>query len=219
MARRTVKAMGLVLEHSKMTTMAVELLAKCIQNAVDGKKDDLEKNFELLHRKEEEADSLRRRIIEELARGELPADERVDLMRLGRQIDWITDWAHEAGRVLVLFDLSSMQTQLQHVIVEMCEAVQECTVKVAESVGKLMDGEIDQSLQAADQVERLEERVDDLYQNARGNLSDMTVNQFSVGSIILLSEFLEAIENTSDRCEDTCDQVRVMAVMLAKRKA
>ena len=219
MARRTVKAMGLVLEHSKMTTMAVELLAKCIQNAVDGKKDDLEKNFELLHRKEQEADSLRRRIIEELARGELPSDERVGLMRLGRQIDWITDWAHEAGRVLVLFDLFSMQRQLQHVIVEMCEALQECTVKVAESVGKLMDGEIDQSLQAADQVERLEERVDDLYQNARGNLSDMTAEQFSVGSVILLSEFLEAIENTSDRCEDTCDQVRVMAVMLAKRKA
>jgi predicted phosphate transport protein (TIGR00153 family) len=214
-----VKAMGLVLEHSKMTTMAVELLARCIQNAVDGKKDDLAKNFELLQRKEQEADSLRRRIIEELALGELPSDERVGLMRLGRQIDWITDYAHEAGRVLVLFDLSIMQRHLQSVIVEMCETVRECTIKVAESVGRLMDGEIDLSLQAADQVERLEEKVDGLYQNSRRNLSDMTANQFSVGSVILLSEFLEAIENTADRCEDTCDQVRVMAVMLAKRKA
>ena len=218
MARRTVKAMGLVLEHSKMTTLAVELLAKCIQNAKDGKKDDLEKNFELLHRKEQEADSLRRRIIEELARGELPSDERVGLMRLCRQIDWIADWAHEAGRVLVFFDLSSLPRKVQDVIVEMCEAVVECAAKVAESVLKLIDGEIDQSLQAADGVERLEERVDDLYQKARGNLSGMTADRISVGSVILFSEFLEAIENTSDRCEDTCDQVRVMAVMLAKRK-
>jgi predicted phosphate transport protein (TIGR00153 family) len=218
MARRTVKAMGLVLEHSKMATLTVELLAKCIQNAKDGKKDDLEKNFELVHLKEQEADGLRRRIIEELARGELPTDERVGLMRLCRQIDWIADWAHEAGRLLVLFDLSILLGKVQDVIVEMCDALVECTVKVEESVAKLIDGEIDQSLQAADGVERLEERIDDLHQKARGNLSDMKTDQLSVGSIVLLSEFLEAIENTSDRCEDTCDQVRVMAVMLAKRK-
>lgn len=218
MARRTVKAMSLVLEHSKMTTLSVELLAKCIQNAKNGKKDDLEKNFGLLQRKEQEADSLRRRIIEELARGELPADERVGLMRLCRQIDWIADWAHEAGRVLVLFDLSTLPRKVQDVIVEMCEALIECSAKVAESVAKLLDGEIDQSLQAADGVERVEERIDDLYQKARGNLSDMKTERLSVGSIVLLSEFLEAIENTSDRCEDSCDQVRLMAVMLAKRK-
>lgn len=218
-ARRTVKAMGLVLEHSKMTTLAVEMLTKCIQNAIDGKKEDLQKNFELLHQKEEEADALRRRIIEELARGELPTDERVGLMRLGRQIDWISDWTLEAGRILVLFDLSKMPKQVQDVIVETCETVKECTVKVAESVAKLMDGEVDQSLQAADEVERLEEKVDGFYQKARGNLNDLQADRVSVGSMILLSEFLEAIENTADRCEDTCDQVRVMAVTLGKRKA
>ncbi len=218
MARRTVKAMGLVLEHSKMTTLSVELLAKCVQNAKDGRRDDLQKTFELLHEKEQEADSLRRRIIEELARGELPSDERVALMRLCRQIDWVADWAHEAARLLVLFDLSMVNREIQGVAGEMCEAVVECSAKVAESVANLLDGEIDQSLQAADGVERVEERVDDLYQKARGNLGGMKADRISVGSIVLLGEFLEAIENTSDRCEDSCDQVRVMAVMLGKRK-
>jgi uncharacterized protein Yka (UPF0111/DUF47 family) len=46
----------------------------------------------------------------------------------------------------------------------------------------------------------------------------MNADRIGVGSMILLAEFLGAIENTADRCEDTCDQVRVMAVMLAKRK-
>jgi predicted phosphate transport protein (TIGR00153 family) len=210
--------MGLVLEHSRMTTLAVEMLTKCIQNAIDGRKEDLQDSFKLLHQKEEEADVLRRRIIEELARGELPTDERAGLMRLGRQIDWITDWALEAGRILVLFDLSKMPKQVQDVISRMCETVAECTLKVAESVANLIDGEVDQSLQAADEVERLEERVDALYQEARGNLNDLKVNRVTVGSMILLSEFLEAIENTADHCEDTCDQVRVMAVTLARRK-
>lgn len=212
------KAMGLVLEHSKMTTLAVELLAKCIQNGIEGKTDELQKNFAVLQQKEHEADELRRRIIEELARGELPSDERVGLMRLGRQIDWITDWAHEAGRILVLFNLSQMPRQVQDVIVEMCETARQCTAKVTDSVEKLMDGTLDESLRAADGVERLEEQVDSLHQKARSNITQIETNGIRVGSIILLSQFLEAIESMADHCEDTCDQVRVMAVTLSKRK-
>ena len=78
--------------------------------------------------------------------------------------------------------------------------------------------EYDDSLKAADEVERLEEKVDDLHQKARSYLSDIKSDGIHVGSIILLGEFIDAIENTADRCEDTCDQVRVMAVTLSKRK-
>jgi predicted phosphate transport protein (TIGR00153 family) len=210
--------MGLVVEHSKMTTVTVEQLSKCIQTAIESKQDELQRNFALLEQKEREADVLRRRIIEELARGELPVDERVGLMRLGRQIDWITDWAHEASRILVLFDLSRMPKQIQDVVQEMCSTVRECTTQVADCVQKLMDGGIQDTLKAADQVERLEEKVDKLYQNARSNLKDIPTDGIRVGGIILLSQFIEAIENTADRCEDSCDQARVMAVTLSKRK-
>ena len=218
LARRTVKAMGLVLEHSRMTTVTVEILGKCIQDAIKGGKDDLEKNFTLLEQREHEADVLRRRIIEELARGELPSDDRVNLMRLGRQLDWITDWAHEGSRILVMFDLSKMPKQIQDVLLEMCSTTTEATLHVTDTVQKLMDGNLDASLKAADQVERLEEKVDGLHQKARGILKDIETDGIHVGSIILLSQFLEAIENTADRCEDACDQARVMAVTLAKRK-
>ena len=218
LARRTVKAMTLVVEHAKMTTSAVELLSKCIQNASDGKTDEHHRSFNYLEEKEREADSLRRKIIEELARGELPVDERRGLMRLGRQIDWITDWAHEASRILVLFDLSQMPKHTKDVVLEMCSAVTDCTIKVTDCVQKLMDGKLDESLAAADEVERIEEQVDNLYQKARSNLKDIQTNGIHVGSIILLAQFLDAIENTSDRCEDSCDQARVMAVTLSKRK-
>jgi predicted phosphate transport protein (TIGR00153 family) len=172
----------------------------------------------MLEQKEREADSMRRRIIEELVRGELPTDERAGLMRLGRQVDWITDWAHEASRILVMFDLSTMPEQAKGIAMEMCSTTTECTVHVATTVQKLVDGDLDGSLKSADEVERLEEKVDGLYQKARGFLKDIQTDGIHVGSIILLSQFLEAIENTADRCEDTCDQVRVMAVTLAKRR-
>lgn len=217
-ARRTVKAMSLVVEHSKMTTLAVELLSKCIRAAVEGRKEELERNFIALEEKEKEADVLRRRIIEELARGELPVDERVGLMRLSRQIDWITDWAHEASRILVGFDLSQMPKRVQDVVLEMCSTVADCTLRVTDCVQKLVDGAMEDALRAADEVERLEEKVDKLYQGAHSNLKDIQTNGIRVGAIILLSQFTEAIENIADRCEDSCDQVRVMAVTLSKRK-
>ena len=217
-ARRTVKAMGLVLEHSRMTTATVELLGKCIQDAIGSRKEELEKSFELVERKEHEADILRRRIIEELARGELPTDERVGLMRLGRQLDWIMDWSHEAGRILVMFDLSKAPKEMQDILLEMCTTAAQATQHVADTVQKLIDGNLDASLKAADEVERLEEKADGLHQKARGILKDIKTDGVHVGSIILLSQFVEAIENTADRCEDACDQARVMAVTLSKRK-
>jgi len=210
--------MALVLEHSRMTTVAVELLGKCIQVAIDGRQTELQKSFELLDQKEHEADILRRRIIEELARGELPSDERVGLMRLGRQLDWITDWSHEGSRILVMFDLSKMPKEVQSILLEMSSTTTQATLHVADTVQKLMDGNLDASLKAADEVERLEEQVDGLHQKARGILKDIETDGIHVGSIILLSQFMEAIENTADRCEDACDQVRVMAVTMAKRK-
>jgi predicted phosphate transport protein (TIGR00153 family) len=210
--------MSLVLEHSRMTTVTVELLGKCIQDAIKDGKEELGKNFHLLEQREHEADVLRRRIIEELARGELPSEDRVSLMRLGRQLDWITDWAHEGSRILVMFDLSKMPKQIQDVLLEMCSTTTEATLHVTDTVQKLMDGNLDASLKAADQVERLEEKVDGLHQKARGILKDIETDGIHVGSIILLSQFLEAIENTADRCEDACDQARVMAVTLSKRK-
>ncbi|HUO43247.1 MAG TPA: DUF47 family protein [Methylomirabilota bacterium] len=215
-ARQTVKAMGLVLEHSVMTTTTVELLVKCLQEAIAAKQPELQKNFNLLEQKEHEADSMRRRITEELARGELPADERVGLMRLSRQVDWVADWSHEAGRILVMFDISKMPKQVQDVSMEMCSTTCECTLRVADMVRKLMDGELDASLKAADEVEALEEKVDDMYQKARGIMKDIETDGIHVGPVILLSQFLEAVENTSDHCEDTCDQARVMAVTLSK---
>jgi uncharacterized protein Yka (UPF0111/DUF47 family) len=85
-------------------------------------------------------------------------------------------------------------------------------------VQKLVDGAVEDALRAADAVERLEEKVDKLYQGAHSNLKDIQTNGIRVGAIILLSQFNEAIENIADRCEDSCDQVRVMAVTLSKRK-
>ena len=65
-------------------------------------------------------------------------------------------------------------------------------------------------MQAADEVERLEENVDDLFEKSR-QLLGRELN-LSVGPAILINELYEAIEMVADWCEDACDQIRVIII-------
>jgi uncharacterized protein Yka (UPF0111/DUF47 family) len=59
-------------------------------------------------------------------------------------------------------------------------------------------------------VERLEEKVDDLFENARRLLAEE--EKIKVGAAILMNDLFEAIEMAADMCEDACDQVRIIIV-------
>jgi uncharacterized protein Yka (UPF0111/DUF47 family) len=64
----------------------------------------------------------------------------------------------------------------------------------------------------ADEVEMLEETIDDLYGELRNNLATEEFPEFSVGALIMMNEFFDAIETVADWCENTADIVRAIAV-------
>ncbi len=210
--RRKVLAISMVLEHSQATVMAIEQLDRCIGFALAGKREDLVRSFEILQLKEKEADLLKRKIIGELAKGDLPVSEREDLMRLARQTDDVIDWINETGRILVEFNLKDMPEDVKKTTTEMAQTIKNCVIKLDDCIEKLTNREFQDALKAADEVERLEERMDGLYQRARGYLSGLKVKDVEIGQAILLSEFMDALETITDRCEDSCDEVRVIAV-------
>ena len=70
------------------------------------------------------------------------------------------------------------------------------------------------ALELANEVEMLEEDIDELYSIARGFLASMDFSSWSDGSLILLAEFLKAIEMVSDWCENSVDLVRAIAVRM-----
>jgi len=210
--RRKVQAISMLLEHSKTTVMAAEQLDRCINFALQGKREDLERSFEVLQLKEKEADLLKRKIIGELATGDLPISEREDLMRLGRQIDDVIDWINETGRILVEFRLLDMPDEVKVTTGEMAHVIKTCVIKLDDCIEKLTDREFQDALKAADEVERLEEQMDGLYQRGRRSISGLTTASVEIGQAILLSDFMDSLETITDRCEDTCDEVRVIAV-------
>jgi predicted phosphate transport protein (TIGR00153 family) len=210
--RRKVLSISMVLEHSQATVMAIEQLDRCIGFALAGKRDDLLRSFDILQLKEKEADLLKRKIIGELAKGDLPISEREDLMRLARQTDDVIDWINETGRILVEFNLKDMPEDVKKTTIEMAQTIKSCVIKLDDCIEKLTNKEFQDALKAADEVERLEERQDGLYQQARRSIAGLKTDTVEIGQAILLSDFMDALETITDRCEDSCDEVRVIAV-------
>ena len=210
--RRKVLAISMVLEHSKATVMAIEQLDRCINFALAGKREDLVRSFEILSLKEKEADLLKRKIIGELAKGDLPASEREDLMRLARQTDDVIDWINETGRILVEFDLKDMPEDVKELTVEISKVIKNCVIKLDDCIEKLTNREFQDALKAADEVERLEEQMDGLYQRSRRSIANLKTEIVQIGQAILLADFMDSLETITDRCEDSCDEVRVIVV-------
>jgi uncharacterized protein Yka (UPF0111/DUF47 family) len=90
--------------------------------------------------------------------------------------------------------------------------IKSCVIKLDDCIEKLTNREFQDALKAADEVERLEEQMDGLYQRARGSISTLKAVDTEIGQAILLSDFMDALETITDRCEDSCDEVRVIAV-------
>jgi predicted phosphate transport protein (TIGR00153 family) len=202
----------MVLEHSKATVMAIEQLDRCINFALAGKREDLVRSFEILSLKEKEADLLKRKIIGELAKGDLPASEREDLMRLARQTDDVIDWINETGRILVEFDLKDMPEDVKELTVDISKVIKNCVIKLDDCIEKLTNREFQDALKAADEVERLEEQMDGLYQKSRRSIANLKTEIVQIGQAILLADFMDSLETITDRCEDSCDEVRVIVV-------
>jgi predicted phosphate transport protein (TIGR00153 family) len=211
--RRKVQSIQMTAEHAKSAIDASEHLQRCINYALEGKKAELARSFSTLQIKEREADGIKRRIIDELAKGDLPSNEREDLMRLARSIDQVIDWMNETGRILVEFDVYHMPSEVKAIIPDMIRTASRCVVSLNDCVYKLTERQFAEALTAADGVERLEEEMDALYQKGRGILGRL--KDVDVGQAILLSQFFDAMESVSDRCEDVCDEVRVIVVSIA----
>jgi len=202
--------MELVLKTSRTCTEA-------LQEAVEGRAREAANKCLEASMLEREADTLRREITDKVAAGDLPAEDRDDFMRLARLIDLVADWSLESCRTLqvvgarfaLILNASPPEKKLLN---EFRENILSCVEKLKQSLDELFRRNVERALELADDVERAEERVDELYQKARTTFLATKRGEVFAGEVVVLGELLDALENVADRCEDSCDQIRVIAV-------
>jgi predicted phosphate transport protein (TIGR00153 family) len=207
--RKETKALGVVQRHLALTIGIVEDLEKAIQAAVSGDVKEMRRCIERVASSEKEADVLRRKVVDEISTGELSPTDREDLMGLVKKVDMVADWNRESTRILGAISMESVPDRIKAEFSDMIKAVKACVLSLQKCVNKMMT-KSEEALQAADEVEREEEKVDDIHEEARILLGKEDIPR--AGVAILVSQLFEAMEMIADSCEDVCDQVRVIMV-------
>jgi predicted phosphate transport protein (TIGR00153 family) len=207
--RRETQALSIVQRHLALTVGIVEDLEKAIIAAIRNDKKEMWKCIERVAHSEREADSLRRKVMDELSKGELPPVDRVDLMDLIKRVDMVADWSRESTRVLGAIPMEHVTNPIKEAFIEMVKSIKDCVSSLQKCVNKMMT-KPEEALQAADAVEREEEKVDDIHEKARALLG--TEDMPRAGVAVLVSQLFESIEMIADSCEDACDQVRIIMV-------
>jgi predicted phosphate transport protein (TIGR00153 family) len=207
--RRETKALATIQRHLALTTGIVEDLEKAIRAAIKKDEKELKRCIERVASSEREADALRRKVMDDVSRGELSPLDRVDLMDLVKRVDMVADWSRESSRVLGAIPMEHVPNSIKDEFIEMVKSVKECAVSLQKCVNKMMT-KPEEALQAADAVEREEEKVDDIHEKARALLGKEEMPK--AGIAVLVNQLFEAIEMIADACEDACDQVRVIMV-------
>ena len=207
--RKETKALADVQQHLALTTGIVEDLENAIKAAVNDDLKEMQARIERVTSGEKEADSLRRKVMDEISTGELSPTDREDLMDLVKKVDMVADWSRESTRILGAIPMEQVPETIKNAFTEMVKSVKECTVSLRKCVNKMMT-KPEEALQAADMVEREEEKVDDMHEKARVLIG--RENLPKAGVAILASQLFEALEMVADSCEDACDQVRVIMV-------
>lgn len=207
--RRETKALVTIQRHLALTTEIVEDLERAIRAAIKMEEKEKRKHIERVVSSEKEADKLRRTVMDEISKGELAPIDREDLMHLVKRVDMIADWSRESTRVLDAIPMEHVPSSIKDEFVEMVQSVKECAFSLQKCVNKIMTRP-EEALQAADEVEREEEKVDDLHEKARKLLGREDLPR--AGVAVLTSQLFEAMEMIADTCEDACDQVRVIMV-------
>lgn len=207
--RKETKALGVVQRHLALTTGIVEDLEKAIHAAVSGDVKEMRRCIERVATSEREADVLRRKVMDEISTGELSPTDREDLMGLVKRVDMVADWNRESTRILGAIPMEYVPNTIKAEFSDMIKGVKACVISLQKCVNKMMTRS-EEALQAADEVEREEEKVDDIHEKARVLLGKEDISR--AGVAVLISQLFEAMEMIADSCEDVCDQVRVIMV-------
>jgi predicted phosphate transport protein (TIGR00153 family) len=207
--RRETKALETIQHHLALTTGIVEDLEKAIVAAIEKDEKEMRRCIERVTSSEREADALRRRVMDEISKGELAPTDREDLMDLVKRVDMVADWSRESTRILGAVPMEQVPDSIKTAIIEMVKSTRECAFSAQKCVNKMMT-KPEEALQAADMVERAEEKVDDLHEKARILIGKEDLPR--AGVAVLISELFEAIEQIADSCEDVSDEVRIIMV-------
>lgn len=209
--------LDLVQQHLMKVEDTVAELDRALGLSAGGEKEEALQAIKRLYQDEEEADRIRRKVTEELAKGELKTKDREDLAHLVRRTDIVADWAKDAAWNLETLTTSNVKLPTE--IWEMLVKIGHTLLKEVQALRRsiiALGTDSDAVLKALLEVEELEHKVDEEY-HATKKLFLGLAKDLDAPTFMVLRDLLKDLEQVADFCEDAGDMVRSMSIRIICR--
>lgn len=157
---------------------------------------------------EEESDEITKKIVLELTTGIILPVDRQDLLALAHDLDDIADWAEECARIIKESPFCIISEKLKPDLQNLTNATIQTVNKLREALFT-MRSSMKKAIELTYEVNKLEEKVDDLELKLR---KDLLQSESDIKVILTVKDLVAAIENVADAAEDTSDRARIIAM-------
>jgi len=208
--RRGSRAMQQTREHAKKVEDALVELDNAIAGMMAGKKPQAMEAIKRLDINETAADSIEDDIFEEISKGDMDPSARGDLMRLIRRVDSAADWAKAGSRNLEI--LIETRARIKPILWMRFKEVTKLNVDSGRVLRQSLEalGVSDaRVLRGRKEIDRFERQVDVLYYDLK---KEMLRAVDDPKAVVVLNDFLTALENASDSCAAAAEMLFIMVV-------
>jgi len=208
--RRGSRAMQQTREHAKKVEDALVELDNAIAAMIAGRRPQALEAIKRLDINETAADSIEDDIFEEISKGDMDPSARGDLMRLIRRVDSAADWAKAGSRNLEI--LIETRARIKPILWMRFKEVTKLNVDSGRVLRQSLEalGVSDaRVLRGRKEIDRFERRVDVLYYDIK---KEMLRAVDDPKAVVVLNDFLTALENVSDSCAAAAEMLFIMVV-------
>ena len=207
--RRKTDALKLAQEQMTKALDTATLLHKAVQNAAEGKKDEAKSSIDKLSKEEEEVDRLRQQAFKELTNVAVSSEFREDLMHLVKRLDVMADYVKDSARSVIVLLEANVPNEIWSLNVKVAEGLVESATTLRSSIEELGTDPA-KARELAKRVNEIEGRIDKDYL-ATKKLFIKHGRQIDAGTLLILDNLIEFMEQAADLCADTADYITILA--------
>ncbi len=207
--RRTIKTLNLAQQEITDAIGTVNELEKALTAFYNGDEAAAKTSIDRLFRQEEEIDSLRRTVLEELTTSELPSDYREDLKGLVENLDRMADHVKDSARSMEILMRTTVPKEILGEYLKVARNLTECASALGKCI-EMLGIDPCKAIEYAQRVDEFEEKMDEGYVELK-TLFIKNADLVSGGVLLELMDLIKYMERAADTCADTAEFIRVLA--------
>ena len=158
------------------------------------------------------ADAFRRELMAKIVEEIRSDDLKEDLSKLLRMLDRMSEWIKEASRYLDIVPYFEIPVEVREKIEKLSYLSKRAAEELSEALKALLEGDKEEMVRRVEEVESIEEEADELNHTAKKALVSIGYTITNPALVVMLRDFIEALETATDYAEDVADLIRLLAL-------